>query len=106
CVARIMREPTDAQQCLRIGRLTHNAGDTTLQSRLRSVGYPYRLAAENIAMQSRSDPTELPHLFVEAWLGSAGHRRNILNPGLRDIGVGTAAGGRTTYAVQVFGTPG
>ena len=39
------------------------------------------------------------------WMGSSGHRQNILNPDYRLLGVGAAqdADGRW-YAAQVFGT--
>lgn len=41
-----------------------------------------------------------------SWMGSAGHRANILNPEFTHIGAGFASGGPyRRYYVQVFGTP-
>jgi uncharacterized protein YkwD len=42
----------------------------------------------------------------ESWIGSAGHRANILDPEFTQIGAGFAAGGvYRRYYVQVLGTP-
>jgi uncharacterized protein YkwD len=43
---------------------------------------------------------------MDAWMHSSGHRANILNPALAEIGIGFArdSAGRPYY-VQVFGTP-
>jgi stress response protein SCP2 len=69
--------------------------------RARTVGYPYRKVAENIAAGQRTAAE-----VVAGWMDSPGHRRNILDAELHQIGVGHATGG--TYGVlwtQVFGTP-
>lgn len=64
-------------------------------------GYRYRKVAENIAAGQRS-PAEV----VEGWMNSPGHRKNILDGELFEIGVGLASGGSYgTYWTQVFGTP-
>lgn len=43
----------------------------------------------------------------DSWMGSAGHRANILNPEFTHIGAGFASGGPyRRYYVQVFGRPG
>jgi uncharacterized protein YkwD len=69
--------------------------------RMTDAGYAFRAAAENIAAGQRT-----PEDVVRAWMNSAGHRANILNCGLRQIGVGYATGGRFgTYWTQDFGTP-
>src|SRR5213592_2449451 len=57
----------------------------TLQSRLEAVGYVYTNAAENIAWNQR-DPQEV----VTTWMNSTGHRANILDPELREIGAAMA----------------
>ena len=51
-------------------------------SRIRSQGYKYGLAAENIAA---GQPTV--ERAVKAWLESPGHRRNILNCRFKDTGI-------------------
>ncbi len=69
--------------------------------RMKAAGYSYRMAAENIAA---GQPT--PQAVVTAWMNSAGHRANILNCGLTEIGVGIAKGGTyRVYWTQNFGTP-
>ena len=62
---------------------------------MRSFGISYRTAAENIA---RGQAT--PEAVVKAWMSSAGHRANILNPSFTEIGVGYVADGR--YWTQMF----
>lgn len=66
--------------------ISHLAADgSPLQSRLRGVGYRYRLATENTG---RGFAT--PQRAVEWWMNSPKHRANILMAGTRDIGVGIA----------------
>jgi stress response protein SCP2 len=64
-------------------------------------GYAYRKVAENIAAGQRSAAE-----VVRGWMDSPGHRANILDGELTQIGVGHALGGGygTTWT-QVFGTP-
>ncbi|PGS54607.1 hypothetical protein COC46_04750 [Bacillus sp. AFS041924] len=50
---------------------------------MKQFGISYNYAAENIAKGQRS-----PEEVVTAWMNSAGHRANILNPNLNQIGVG------------------
>jgi len=80
----------------------HNSQDgRTPFDRMTAAGYAFRSAAENIAAGQRT-PAEV----VDAWMNSAGHRANILNCGLTQIGVGYATGGSFgTYWTQDFGTP-
>jgi uncharacterized protein YkwD len=51
-------------------------------SRIKRQGYSYRAAAENIAA-GQSSASEV----VKSWLGSSGHRRNILNCAMRETGI-------------------
>lgn len=80
--------------------LSHQlSGEASLGTRVRRAGYDWTLVAENIAA---GYPT--PEAVVRAWMGSAGHRRNILDCRYRHIGVGYAVSGRgTPYWTQVFG---
>ena len=57
-----------------------------------------RTAGENVAYGNVS-----PEQLVAMWMGSAGHRANILNPDYSQLGVGqtTTSTGRV-YGVQVF----
>lgn len=63
--------------------------------RMKTGGYSYSRAAENIAF---GQPT--PQDVVTAWMNSSGHRKNILDPNLKEIGVGYHEG----YWTQNFGT--
>jgi stress response protein SCP2 len=69
--------------------------------RALAQGYAYRKVAENIAAGQRSAAE-----VVRGWMDSPGHRANILDGELTQIGVGHALGGGygTTWT-QVFGTP-
>lgn len=83
-----------------------------LSARIARQGYSYRAAAENIAAGQDS-----AREVVASWLGSAGHRRNILDCGMTDTGIavvyqpddkpipGSSAPLRY-YWVQVFAQPG
>jgi uncharacterized protein YkwD len=71
--------------------------------RMSNAGYRYSTAAENIAA-GQSTPASV----VEGWMNSAGHRANILNCSLKEIGVGYAVNSASTYRTywtQDFGTP-
>lgn len=73
----------------------------TMQSRLDAVGYPYARAAENVAWNQRSAQE-----VVTTWMNSTGHRANILNGQLTEIGAAMARSAKgEPYWIQVFGTP-
>jgi len=82
----------------------HNSQDgRTPFDRMTAAGYRYSTAAENIAAGQRT-----PQDVMTAWMNSPGHRANILNCALTQIGVGYAAASSSTYGVywtQDFGTP-
>lgn len=66
--------------------------------------YDYLYAGENLAVNfNRSEDVE------RAWMNSPLHRANILNARYKEIGIATAEGTykgkRTTFVVQMFGTP-
>ena len=66
--------------------------------RLRLAGISYRTAAENIAYGQRT-----PEAVMNAWMNSPGHRANILNANVKEIGVGAAvSSGGTIYWTQIF----
>ena len=66
-----------------------------------AAGYAYRKVAENIAAGQRTAED-----VVRGWMDSPGHRANILDRDLEQIGVGHAEGGSYgVYWTQVFGTP-
>ncbi len=52
-----------------------------LTERLARVHYKFALALENIAVGQRD-----PQIVVADWLESDGHKQNLLDPNVRDIG--------------------
>lgn len=67
--------------------------------RIRAAGYSGGTIGENIAAGQGSAAS-----VMASWMGSSGHRANILNCSFRHIGVGLARGGSYgTYWTQTFG---
>jgi uncharacterized protein YkwD len=65
---------------------SHVSSDgSQITQRMRAVGYRFSAAAENTGRGFGSADGA-----VEWWMGSSGHRANILNANTRDIGVGIA----------------
>lgn len=71
------------------GYLSHtNLDGLSPFDRMNAAGISYYTAAENIAAGQRT-----PEEVMESWMNSEGHRANILNPDLKQIGIGVAYGG-------------
>lgn len=71
--------------------------------RIQAAGYVFSEAAENVAAGHPS-----PEDVVEGWMDSPGHRANILDCDLMEIGVGYSQSDTATYVhywTQDFGTP-
>lgn len=94
------------------GFFAHDGPLGDVVTRLRRVGYirPGQAWAvgENIAWGGGSLAS--PAAIMRSWMGSPGHRANILGAGFRDVGVGVAlgapgGGGGATYT-QDFGARG
>lgn len=67
---------------------SHEGSDqSTMASRALSAGYSYSMLAENIQAGAQS-PQEVVNDPIMGWMQSPGHRANILNCSLREIGVG------------------
>ena len=83
------------------GFFSHDNPDgKTPFDRMRAEGINYRAAAENIAAGQAT-----PEKAIAEWMNSEGHRRNILNPDLKELGVGLARGGKYgIYWTQNFAT--
>ncbi|MBA2375129.1 MAG: CAP domain-containing protein [Actinomycetota bacterium] len=63
-------------------------------------GYSSIKTGENLAWRTQSGPEpELSdaELVVEGWLESEGHRRNLLDPEFREVGIGAATGEYKDY---------
>lgn len=74
----------------------------TVRERARAAGYDWRSVGENIA-EGQLSVAEV----METWMNSPGHRRNILDKGFKELGVGLALGrsgnGYQVEWVQTFG---
>jgi uncharacterized protein YkwD len=82
----------------------HNSQDGRSPfDRITAAGYRFSTAAENIAAGQKT-----PQDVMTSWMNSPGHRANILNCALHEIGVGYATASSSTYGsywTQDFGTP-
>lgn len=77
------------------------SGGTNAGQRITAAGYQWSWWAENVAA-GQPDCASV----VGAWMASQGHRENILNGNLKNIGVGSAASGNgTVYWTMNFGSP-
>lgn len=84
-----------AQAC----ELSHELHGRDLSQRIETTDYPYRYIGENIA----ESPFSVSNV-IKMWMTSEGHRRNILDPSFKEIGIGIAVGqGGQSYYTQVFG---
>jgi len=82
----------------------HNSQDgRTPFDRMRAAGYAFSTAAENIAAGQQTASA-----VMESWMNSPGHRANILNCSLKELGVGRWKQSGSPYGIywtQDFGTP-
>jgi uncharacterized protein YkwD len=91
-------------------RYGHTADGTRPADRAKKAGYEFCLISENIAYQYNSAGYETDQLakgFFEGWKESPGHRKNMLDPDVIEIGVAIARSEQTGhyYAVQMFARP-
>lgn len=93
-----------AQDMLARGFFAHKSpSGTSVRERSRQAGYDWRTIGENLAEGQMS-----VHEVVTTWMGSPGHRKNILNPDFRELGIGlvlgkTRSGEYRVIWVQNFG---
>lgn len=82
------------------GELSHTGPDgSTISSRADAEGYAWSSLGENIAQGYQT-----PEQVMEGWMNSSGHRKNILNCGFKEIGVGVNTGSGGPWWTQDFGT--
>jgi uncharacterized protein YkwD len=81
----------------------HNSQDGRSPfDRMRAAGYSFSTAAENIAAGQQTASA-----VMESWMNSPGHRKNILNCALKELGVGMWKQSGSPYGIywtQDFGT--
>jgi uncharacterized protein YkwD len=92
-----------AEDMARYNFMSHfGSNGSSPAARIRAAGYPWINWAENVAVGYAT-----PAAVMNGWMNSPGHRRNILNANLREIGIGfvRAPGtGWRTFWCQDFGT--
>jgi len=91
-----------AQDMARNNYFSHTSQDgREFDERISAAGYQYHYCGENLAFNQKT-PVEA----VSSWMGSPGHRANILNANYVDIGIGISedANGERYWA-QNFGKP-
>ncbi len=94
-----------AEDMAKKGYYAHVAPDgTTPMHWVEKAGYSYLMVGENLVV-NRDSAREV----VEAFMGSSGHRANILRSDFTEIGVGVAEGTYknkdATFIVQIFAKP-
>src|SRR6201992_4193450 len=67
----------------------------TLGERMNKAGYYFRLAGENIAVEST------PQIVFQKWMSSTRHRENILESRYKDVGYGISeSNGQISWCVN------
>jgi uncharacterized protein YkwD len=85
-------------------RMSHTGSNgSTMRQRIEGAGYlGWTALAENVAAGYGTVPS-----VMSGWMGSAGHRTNLLSPTYEHVGVGRAASASgTLYWTQNFGRSG
>jgi uncharacterized protein YkwD len=68
-------------------KMTHTGSNgSNAGQRISANGYRWSTWGENVAAGQSDCPT-----VISAWMSSEGHRANILNPAMTDIGIGAVA---------------
>lgn len=83
------------------GEMNHILDGKNPNDRVRAAGYRPARLAENITWSSGATIAEL----IQGWMDSESHRKNMLDPNLKELGLGYARDDKgNIYATQVFGT--
>ena len=81
--------------------MDHAGGDGSDPGRrIARAGYRWMTCGENVG-----EGFTTPEEAVSAWLRSAGHCENIMNPVFREAGAAYARSGKRVYWTLVFATP-
>jgi uncharacterized protein YkwD len=91
-----------SQDQANMGTLTHTGSDgSNPGARITRTGYSWRTWAENAAAGYRTADE-----VMSGWMNSPGHRANLLNPNMTEIGLGLAyTAGGYPYWTQDFAAP-
>ena len=98
-----------ARHMARAGKLGHTVDGRQPAERAQAQGYEACIVAENVGYQYDSRGYEAPGLareLMEGWKKSPGHRENLEDAAVSEIGVGIAQDAKGGYfGVQLFGRP-
>jgi uncharacterized protein YkwD len=84
------------------GEMQHVLDGKDVKKRLQDARYPFGWYGENIATGTNSTLEDI----MKSWMGSKGHRANILKDKYTEIGIGIAEGDKgRLYYTQVFAAP-
>lgn len=90
-----------AENMAKLEMLEHTLDCKTPSDRVKATGYSFAWLGENIAWNQKT-----PKEALESWMGSSGHKANILKDEATNIGVAVAKSKKgERYWVQVFGEP-
>jgi uncharacterized protein YkwD len=90
-----------SQDQANMNNMSHTGSNgSDMGTRIQGAGYQFSTAAENVAYGNIDAET-----VMASWMGSEGHRNNILDSELQEIGIGYAnAEDGSPYWTQTFGT--
>jgi uncharacterized protein YkwD len=97
-----------SQNMARQEKMSHKLDDKTPGQRLTDAGYEWSSSRENLAMAegSKDIPASTPAEIHTKWMESKGHRANILDPKVTQIGIAIVVSKKGTfYYTQVFAAP-
>lgn len=94
----------------RTAEFSHTADGRKPAERIKAAGYNYCLVAENLAFHADNRgfaSSQLAQASLTGWEKSPGHRKNMMQRHVTEIGVGVAkaANAHHYYSVQLFGRP-
>ena len=100
-----------AEYLAKTGKFAHEADGRQPSHRAKAAGYQFCMIAENLASHLDSRGFTTPGLAgaaIEGWKNSPGHRKNMVQPNVTEIGVGVARAPGSDpkfLSVQLFGRP-
>lgn len=80
----------------------------TSACRVTNSGYSWRAVGENLFLIKSTykySVEDASAVIVQGWMGSEGHRRNIVNEDFTEQGVGVVILGENMYATEVLARP-
>lgn len=92
------------------GKCGHTVDGRTPSQRVKAQEYEYCIVAENVACHFSSksmSADELATALLTGWKESPGHRKNLVDPDVREVGFGVvySEDDGYFYAVQLFARP-